>query len=123
MSWIDVHAGLANAVLIFCVIMAIWGSWRFLRKQGLNGSYWGALVIAELLVLVQGVLGAFLWFSGQRPAQGIHIMYGIVSALAVPVVYFYTKGREERPEMLMYSVAFLVLIGLILRAMVTATQY
>ena len=121
MSWVEVHARLANTALFFCVIMAIWGSWRFIRKQGVNSSYWGALVIAELLILAQGALGAYLWISGHRPAQGIHIMYGIISALAIPGVYFFTKGREERPEMLMYGVAFLVLIGLILRAIVTAT--
>lgn len=122
MTLSDVHARLANTALLFCLLMAAWGAWRFVRKQGLGGSYWGALIIAEVLILAQGGLGAYLWFSGLRPLRGgIHVLYGVVSALAIPLVYAYTRGREERPEMLMYSVTFLILAGLVLRAMVTGS--
>jgi hypothetical protein len=47
-------------------------------------------------------------------------LYGLVSALAIPAVYAYTKGGEERREMLIYAVVALVTAGLILRATVTA---
>jgi CDP-diglyceride synthetase len=117
-----VHDRLANTILLFCVAMALWGGWRFIRRQGVSSSYWGALVIAEVLILLQGALGAYLYLSGLRPMRGIHILYGVVSALALPLVYFYTKGREERPEMLLYSVSCLILIGLVLRAMFTGGQ-
>ena len=119
MSWVEVHSRLANTALLFCAIMAVWGLWRFFRRQGVDGSFWGALIIAELLILAQGGTGAYLWISGLRPVRNLHLLYGIVSALAVPLVYVFTKGRDERPEVLMYGVAFLILIGLLLRAMVT----
>jgi len=48
------------------------------------------------------------------------LLYGIVSLLALPMIFAYTRGREERPDILMYSVGFLVLIGLLLRAITTA---
>ena len=115
----EVHARLANTALFFFLIMSIWGTWRFLRKRGLEGSYWGALVIAELLILVQGGLGAYLWLIGLRPMRSIHILYGVVSALALPLAFAYTKGREGRPEMLIYTVTLLITVGLILRAMFT----
>jgi len=35
------------------------------------------------------------------------------------LVYSYTKGRQERPEMLLYAVALLIMVGLVLRSMVT----
>jgi hypothetical protein len=120
MSLITVHANLSNAALIYFAILAIWGLIRFARRQGVGSSYWGALVIAELLLLAQGSLGAFLWYTGLRPARGIHILYGLVSALTIPAVYAYTKGGEERREMLIYGVVTLVTVGLILRAMTTA---
>jgi heme A synthase len=120
MQFTDIHARLANTAVLFCVIMAVWGGWRFIRKQGVDSSFWGAAVIGEILILVQGILGAFLWISGLRPARGgMHILYGVVSLLAIPLVYAYTKGREERPEMLIYTIAFLILAGLLLRAIVT----
>ena len=119
MSLVEVHARLANTALFFCVIMGVWGGWRFLRKRGMEGSYWGAVVIAEILILAQGFLGGYLWLTGLRPARGIHLLYGIVSGLAIPMIFFYTRGREERPEMLMYAGGFLILVGLVLRAMTT----
>jgi hypothetical protein len=119
MALVEIHARLANTTVLFCVIMALWGSFRFLRKKGVTGSYWGATVIAEILILLQGVLGIYLWIISLRPDRGIHPLYGVVTALAIPFVYVFTKGREDRPEMLMYSVAFLMMIGLLLRAIVT----
>lgn len=120
MSLTTVHNNLANTALIYFVILAVWGLVRFARRQGVSSSYWGALVIAEILILAQGTLGAYLWYSGLRPGRGIHILYGLVSALTIPAVYAYTKGGEERREMLIYAVVALVTAGLILRATVTA---
>jgi heme A synthase len=120
MTIFEIHARLGNTVILFVVILAIWGAWRFLRGQGLISSYWGALVIAEVLILFQGGLGAYMWAIGARPEEGgMHILYGVVSLLPLPLVYVYTKGRDGRPEMLMYTVAFLMLVGLVLRAIST----
>jgi len=117
-----VHASLANTALLFCAAMAIWGFWRFFRGQGLSSSFWGAAIVAELLILVQGVLGVVLWFAGNRPLRGgVHWLYGAALALAIPLVYTYTKGRQDRPDMLLYAVGFLIMVGLVLRAMVTGS--
>jgi hypothetical protein len=118
----DVHARLANTAMIYCIIMAVWGLYRFFRGQGLNGGYLGAVVIAEILLAIQGLIGLILWFgpaSTIRPGY-VHWIYGIVLVLGAPVVFAYTKGRQERPEMLLYAVAYIIMIALVLRAMVTA---
>jgi len=120
MSLSQIHGQLANTALFYFVALAVWGLFRFFRRQGISSGYWGALVIAELLVLAQGSLGAYLWYSGLRPARDIHILYGAVSALALPAVYAYTRGREQRAEMLLFAVAALVTVGLVLRATTTA---
>jgi hypothetical protein len=121
MSLVEIHARLASTALLFSALMALWGFWRFFRKQGVGSSYWGAAVVAVILLLAQGALGMILWFAGavdQRPGY-VHWLYGAALALALPLVYSYTKGRQERPEMLLYAVAFLIMVGLVLRAMVT----
>lgn len=120
MTLVEIHARLANTTLLFVVLMAIWGFWRFFRKQGLSPSYMGALAVAELLILAQGLVGVLLWLGNPAGRPGyVHWIYGLVLALAVPLVYSYTKGRNERPEMLLYAVAYLIMIGMVLRAMVT----
>jgi hypothetical protein len=107
--------------MIYCVIMAIWGLFRFFRGQGLSGGYLGAVVIAEILLAIQGLLGLILWFGASTFRPGyVHWIYGVALVLGAPVVYAYTKGRQDRPEMLLYSVAYIIMIALVLRAMVTA---
>ncbi len=115
----QVHDRLANVALIYFAALAVWGTWRFLRKQGISPAFWGATVIAELILALQGVLGITLWLNGVPPAP-IHIMYGAVGLMALPAVYMYTKRRTDRPEMLMYAVVALITVGLIIRAMSTA---
>ncbi len=120
MTLSEVHARLANTALFYFLLLSLWGYWRFFRKEGVNASYWGALAIAELLILVQGGVGAYLWLVGLRPDRGIHLLYGVVSAMAIPAAYAYTQGRSQRPEILIYGTAMLITVGLILRAVATA---
>ncbi len=114
------HGRLANTVVMYAILMALWGFWRFFRKQGMDSSYWGAVVIAEVLILIQGAVGVFMRISGILPARGwFHILYGIVAAISLPAVYMFTKGRDERRDMLIYAAIFLFLTGIALRAMAT----
>jgi hypothetical protein len=120
MPLIEVHARLANTAMIYCIIMAIWGLWRFFRRQGLSGGFFGAVVIAEILLAIQGLIGLILWFGvGEYHPRYVHWIYGIVLVLGAPIVYVYTKGRQDRPEMLLYAVAYIIMIALVLRARMT----
>jgi hypothetical protein len=120
MSLPEIHARLGNTALYFVLALGAWGLWRYIRKQGLDSSYWGALIIGEIILLVQGSLGAYLWLNGLRPGRGIHILYGIVAAMIIPGIYAYTRGDEDRRVMLIYGVALLIAVAIILRAMMTA---
>ena len=119
MNITQVHAALANTALYYFILLAVWGTVRFLRKQGVDSSYFGALVIAEILLIVQFLVGGYMWIIGFRPLETVHLLYGFVSLLAIPGMFAYTKGRTDRPEMLMYSVVALITIGLLMRAIFT----
>jgi hypothetical protein len=120
MSLVDFHGRIGNTALFYAIIMAVWALWRFFRRQGLDSSYWGAALIAEILFLAQVALGLFLWISGMGQLAAVHLLYGIVSILVIPGVYVYTRGDEERRAMLIYAVSFLFLVGIVLRAIATA---
>ena len=117
----EVHSRFAITAMIYFIIMAVWGLIRFFRGQGVSAVYFGAVVIAEILLAIQGLLGLILWFGVATFKPGwVHWLYGIVLLLGAPLVYAYTKGKQDRPEMLLYAVAFVIMIALVLRAMVTA---
>jgi hypothetical protein len=106
--------------LLYSVALGVWGMFNFMRRQGISEGYWGALVIGELLILIQGSLGGILWTQGLRAARDVHVLYGVVTALGIPAVYVYTRGREGRAENLAYGSAALLVALLALRAVVTA---
>jgi hypothetical protein len=100
--------------------MALWGFWRFIRKQNVNSNYFGALVIAEVIFILQGLLGLYLWVSGAGVLSGsMHILYGVVNVLVVPGIYLFTRGESSRRELLIYSLGFLFLVGIVLRSIAT----
>ena len=115
-----IHARLSTSVLLYCVALMLWAFWRFFKKEGMNSSFWGAIVISEILIIVQGALGIVLWLSNLRPDHGgMHILYGIVGALGVPVIFSITKGKENRYEMLLYAVGYFCVAALAMRSMAT----
>ena len=122
MTLIGFHGSLGYTAMYYTIILALWGIWRYIRKLGVDGGYWGALVIAEILYILQASLGAFLWISGigNLAGHGIHILYGVVSVLVVPGVFVYTHGDDKRRASLIYGLFSLFLIGIILRAIATA---
>jgi hypothetical protein len=120
MSLTFIHDRLSITITAYFLIMGIWGLFRFFRKQGVDSSYWGALIIAEVLTLIQGGLGAFLWFVGLRPDRGgFHVLYGIVAVISIPAVYAFTKGTDDRRTQLVYATVMLFAWGIALRAIAT----
>jgi hypothetical protein len=121
MSLIEVHGRLADTAIYFTIAMALWGLYRFFRRQGIDSSYWGGLVIGELLYLVQGALGAYLFISrtGFLTRPGVHILYGVISVLLAPAIFVFTRGDEDRRVMLVYGVALLFLVGILFRGKMT----
>jgi heme A synthase len=114
------HDRLSQTILFFVLICALWGFWRYFRGEGVRGDFWGALLILEGVILVQGLLGLAMALMRLWPARGgIHFLYGVVMALALPLVYAYTRGRDGRREQLIYSVVLVIMVGLTLRAITT----
>ena len=121
MSLPQVHHALANASLIFSLIIAVYGFWRYFRRQGVDANYWGVLAAGEVLFLVQIGLGLVLLLMGLRPARtAVHLLYGVLLGMTLPGVYLFTRAADTRSEALMYAAAGLFLAGISLRSMTTA---
>lgn len=115
-----VHDRLALTALMYMVIMGLWGLWRYFRSGSIDGSFWGALVVAEIVLVLQGLLGGYLWVIGLRPLRGgVHILYGIASVLVIPGIFAFTRGGSDRRALFIYAIGLLFLAGLVLRGIAT----
>ena len=114
------HDRLAGTVTLFTLLAGLWGVVAALRRRPVESGYWGIIAVGEILILAQGVLGVLLYLAGERPERGIHILYGAVTALALPAWYAITRGRDDNRAQWSYVLIFFLLTALSLRAAVTA---
>ena len=112
------HASFARVVVLYLVLLGGWGIAAGLRGKAPSGSYLGALVIAEGVALLQGLLGIANLLA--RPPQNtIHLLYGVALAFALPLAWSYTRGRPGGRVSLMLGVAALFAAGLGVRGLTT----
>ena len=113
------HDRLATTVLLFMGAVGLWGIFNFARGETLSGSLVGTLAIGQVLIVIQGLLGALLYVDGLRPPTSVHFLYGLTAVLVMPFVWSYAKERHPRQSLLFYSLAALFIAGLAIRGMTT----
>ena len=116
----ELHGVLSQSTLLFFLLLGIWGIIRAIRKNGVNGSYIGALVIGELLFVLQAVLGVILWIGGGRPGRTIHILYGAFALIALPGLFAFLKGDDSNRAQWYFGLLTFFLFGVALRAISVA---
>ena len=119
-----IHSRLSQTVVLFFLFLGIWGLYRAIRRYGVDGSYMGALVIGQILYIVQGILGAILWATGHLGAVArpeMHILYGAFALVFLPFVFLvWLKGDDSNRAQWMLALTTLFLFGIANRAISTA---
>ncbi len=113
------HDRLATSVMLFMFAVGLWGLATYLKGGMLEGSLSGALMIGQVLIIVQGLFGLVLYINGPRPSDPVHILYGITAAIVMPFVYTYAKDRNPRQSLVIFSLIALFIGGLAIRGMTT----
>jgi hypothetical protein len=120
----DLHGVLSRAILMFTAVAGCYGLYLYFRKQTVTPNYWGIIVVGNLLTLGQGVLGLILALSGKQPEQWVHILYGVVALMWIPIINVINNlannGEHNRRETLIVALISLFEVGIALRAITTA---
>ena len=112
------HGTLANTIVLYLVLVGVWGLWLGLRALGPTPAFRGALVIAEVAAVAQGLVGLALVLG--RPLNGIHALYGVALVLALPLAATLVRGRAPRGQSVALGIAALFAAGLAIRGITTA---
>lgn len=121
---IAIHSALSNSAWLFFLIIGLWGLFRAIRGQAVDGSYLGAAFIGQLIFVTQAILGALMWIGGgsaamQRP--GIHLLYGIFALVFLPFIYLSVlRGDDTNRAQWVLAFTTLFLFGIALRSISTA---
>jgi hypothetical protein len=107
------HGISARAVLLFALVLAIWGTYLYFRRARITGGFRSSFLIMFGLAAVQGVIGVVLLLAGHRPGDWpLHIVYGIFAVAFLPGVYRYAQGgTPAREAMFLAGAAWIVAIA------------
>jgi len=103
----------ANALLIFAVLLGVWGTYQYFRHASVSGGFRSSYLIMGGLTAVQGLLGLAAFAFGGRPGgQLLHLVYGIFAVLFLPGAYVYAhSGNPRREALILAGAAWIVSVA------------
>jgi heme A synthase len=113
--WLS-RIGLAAAVIMFAAGVYI----GILRRGDVTRWFRRAVYLIAGTMAFQAATGAVMYFViGVRPAEEVHLIYGLGSLLALPFFIFVEVTAKKRPAMGSYIWGFAVLAGVLVRSITT----
>ena len=116
---LSLHGRVATAIVLYLSVVGVWGLILGARGLGPTPGFVGALVVAEIAAIAQGLLGIVLLFS-RPPSQSLHVLYGFALALAFPLAATMVRKRERRTASFTFGLVALFAAGLAIRGITTA---
>lgn len=117
----EIHRVLSNTIWMFYLAIAIWGLYRAIRGRSVDGSYLGAIVVIQLVVVLQVILGALIYLQGARPSRElVHYLYAAFAVVFLPGLFAYLRGDDSNRAQWVYALGSLFMFGVILRIIGTA---
>lgn len=111
------HSRFSNTVWLFLLALGLWSLWRAVRGQGVDGGFLGALVIGQVLIVIQTLMGGILWLNGNGvnlATPAIHILYAAFSLVFLPFVFLYwLRGDDSNRAQWVLTFAVLFQFGTI----------
>src|SRR5207237_8845904 len=106
--------------LVFCYTsVGPWGRFLGFRQSRPTPGFRGAIAIAVIASIVQGLLGALVAFS-QPPRDLLHVLYGVAVVLAMPFAASLLRDRAPRGQSVALGFAALFTAGLAIRGIITS---
>lgn len=119
MSLLAIHDRLWITAIIYSIAMGCWAFFLAFQRRDLDSNFWGALVINEIIYIVQAVLGGYFLFQDSQPARWVHYLYVVVGVITIPAAFAFTKGRGTRREASVYGILLWFLAGIAVRVIMT----
>lgn len=109
---VDLHTFGARVLLVFAVVLAIWGTYQYFRKAAVSAGFRSSYLIMAGVTAVQGLLGLAAFAGGGRPTTLLHLVYGAFAVLFLPAAYFWAhRGDSRREAVILAGAAWVVSIA------------
>lgn len=111
------HANLLFTILMVFGVLALWALILGLLRRPVGQWLFSGMAIGVLLVLAESILGVIMIVQGLRPVRTeMHILYGVIALLTIPIAHSSARNREARSQGLIYAFACMCVCVFVLRA-------
>ena len=114
----QLHGALSNTIWLFYLFLGLWGLYRAIRRQPVNGSYLGAVAVIQIVMIVQALMGGALYLGGNRQA-GANPLPARWHRLPAGRVCL-SEGRRLNTAQWIFALGSLFMYGVIRRIIETA---
>ena len=116
----ETHYWLSRLGLIVGLMMLVVAIYIGLIRHGDASRTFRRGVYAVIAFMVlQTLVGLAMYVMGFRPAEEVHLIYGLGALLSLPFFVYVETTARKRPAMGSYIWGFLLLAAIILRAIMT----
>lgn len=114
------HGYGARVLLIWSIVLALWGTVQYFRNRPLTGGFRSSFLIVAGLTALQGLIGAAGFAVGLHPRELLHVVYGIFAVVFLPGAYLYSRSGGQRREAVVLAGASWIVSIAFLRGIATS---
>jgi len=117
---LNLHYILSRLGLALALVMLIVAAYVGLFRHGdVTAAFRKAVYAMVGYMLVEAAIGGLMFLSGGRPGEEVHFIYGLGAILSLPFFIFVETTARKRPAMSSYIWGFFLLLGVIIRSIMT----
>lgn len=120
---LSLHVRMLLMLALLFATLACWGLGGLFQER-ISSQYRAALILGEILMLMNMVFAGVLLLSGWQPIDRVlHGVYSMLAAFTLPAVWMYAQHWTVRARGLGWSAACIFICGILLRTIETGVGF
>jgi hypothetical protein len=116
----EIHLYVGFAVVSIFAMGWLWGLGIWISRRDPGQPFWWWLTAAQVIALLQALIGSVLLLMGRRPTDWLHLVYGYGPILIFGVGHSLAREEQFRSKpWAAFALASFICFGLTLRALMT----
>lgn len=116
----NAHVVVGFAVVALFAIGWIWGAGAWISRRGPGEWFWRWLSVAQVVAVIQALIGGWLMLSGRVLPTWLHLVYGLGPLLILVVAHALARDENLRDRpWVAFALGSFICFGLALRALMT----
>lgn len=121
-----IHRTVGFAVVAVFTVGWVWGLGAAIIRRGPGERFWTWLTVAQIVAVLQALIGVALLIMGRRPTTWLHLVYGfgplVIFAIGHAMARELRRGGDDGPPIspwAVFAAAGFICFGLSTRALMT----